>query len=129
MITSINIQVELMMYGYAGVELQALEAGTSASWIAIADGGDMLANETLVIAGKKFDDLIARLNVIELPIKENDEMSRSWSVSFFDEKTNEVKSIERGYWPIEVLETIVQTIDEFMGNGTVTEWIHNIVEA
>lgn len=66
---------------------------------------------------------------IELPTLEDDEMSRAWDIRFLDENDNEIKSIERGYWPIDKLEKIVSIIDEFLNNDVATEWLHNIIEA
>lgn len=60
---------------------------------------------------------------------EDDEMSRAWDIRFLDENDNEIKSIERGYWPIDKLEKIVSIIDEFLNNDVATEWLHNIIEA
>ena len=129
MVTSITVQVELMMYGFAGLNICTAKDGVIVSWIAVADGGEMLANDSIKIAGKDFENLHSLLDGIELPALEGNEMSRAWDIQFFDEKDNEVKSIDRGYWPVELLNRIMEIIDSFLENDMATEWIHNIIEA
>lgn len=129
MIASITVQVELMMYGFTGLTVSAAKNGIIASWTAIADGGDILSNDSIEISEKNFEHLALQLDSIELPSLEDDEMSRAWNILFFDENDNETKSIERGYWPVDDLNKIVAIIEEFLNNDVATEWIHNIIEA
>lgn len=107
----------------------ATKNGVKASWIAVADGGDILDNDSMEMDEKAFEHLAFQLDSIELPTLEDDEMSRAWDIRFLDENDNEIKSIERGYWPIDKLEKIVSIIDEFLNNDVATEWLHNIIEA
>lgn len=129
MITSVTVQVELMMYGFTGLTVSAAKNGVKASWIAIADGGGILSNDSMEISEKSFEHLVFKLDSIELPSSEDNEMSRAWNILFFDENDNEIKSIERGYWPVDDLNIIIAIIDEFLNNDAATEWIHNIIEA
>ena len=129
MITSITVQVELMMYGFVAFDIGATKNGVKASWIAVADGGDILDNDSMEMDEKAFEHLAFQLDSIELPTLEDDEMSRAWDIRFLDENDNEIKSIERGYWPIDKLEKIVSSIDEFLNTDVATEWLHNIIEA
>ena len=47
MITSITVQVELMMYGFVAFDIGATKNGVKASWIAVADGGNILDNDSM----------------------------------------------------------------------------------
>lgn len=100
MITSITVQVELMMYGFVAFDIGATKNGVKASWIAVADGGDILDNDSMEMDEKAFEHLAFQLDSIELPTLEDDEMSRAWDIRFLDENDNEIKSIERAIGPL-----------------------------
>ena len=129
MITSITVQVELLMYGFVGLNISKAKNGVKASWIAVADGGDLLANDSIEISEKRFEQFALQMNGVELPTVEDYNMGKSWDIHFFDENDNEIKSIERGYWPIDELDGIMSIIDEFLDNDVATKWLHNIIEA
>ena len=129
MITSITVQVELMMYGYVRLNISEAEKGVKASWIAVTDGGNVLANDSIEITGKNFEHLPLQINSVELPTIEDDEMRRAWDIHLFDENNNEIKSIERRFWPIDKLEDIATIIDEFLENDVASEWLHDIIDA
>ena len=54
-------------------------------------------------------------------------MTIEWSISFNDEKNNQ-KGIEKGYWSISALDKIVEMIETFFDDITITEWLRKIIE-
>ena len=129
LITSVSINMELIMYGYVGFSIYQNGNDIEASWIAIADGGDVISNESKKLVGKHFRELVEKLISVKLPAHEDSEMSRSWSISFADKKNNQINGTESGFWDIEALNQIVDLIDCFTGDSDITEWLHNIIDA
>lgn len=128
-IFSITISVELIMYGYVGFSICQNDNGVNASWIAIADGGAVIADEAIEIGCLNFTELVKKLLKINLPECEDLTSSRSWSVVYCDKDNNKVKGTESGHWDLNVLVQIVDQIDDLSGDTGITEWLHEIIEA
>lgn len=113
-ITSIVLSAELMMYGYLSVRVSQEDDKVAASWYAMADGGQVIADgqkEYSDLDFSQFRDTICKLT---FPAEEDEELSIVWGLQFGDADDELLYELSSGLWNPDLLEQIVNEIESFL---------------
>lgn len=113
-ITSIILSAELMMYGYLSVRVSQEDDKVIASWYAMADGGQVIADgqkEYRDLDFSQFKDSICRL---AFPAEEDEALSVVWGVQFGDANDELLYELSSGLWNPDLLEQIINEIESFL---------------
>lgn len=115
---SIILSAELMMYGSLAVRLDKNADGVIASWLSIADGGDVVSNEKN-IGHRELAMVVDKISEMEFDDEEDERMSICWSLQFRDRADEVLFSSSQGYWSRELLDRIIKELEEFLGDDEV----------
>lgn len=121
-VTSVCINADLLMYGQMAIRIDQQEKGTSASWIAIADGGTVVSSGRKQFPEVDFRELINSLSELHYDVDEDDEMSICWSIAFGKENDEIVFSKEEGNWSRELLEEIIGLLSRSLDDEVTSDF-------
>jgi len=116
----IIISAELMMYGCINIRLDRVDDGLTVAWLAIADGGDVIDNGEKTYTLVAFDELFNQITKIDFPDAESDEESITWGIQLGNAEGELIESIENGNWNRSALQTVINYIEEKVGDDEST---------
>ena len=116
----IIISAELMMYGCINIRLDRSDEGITAAWLAIADGGDVVDNGEKIYTSVSFDKLFEQIQEFDFPDNTNDEESITWGIQIGNSEGELIETIDSGNWSREALQTVIDAIEESIGDDETT---------
>ena len=116
----IIISAELMMYGCINIRLDRTDEGITAAWLAIADGGDVVDNGEKTYTSVSFDKMFGQTREIDFPDNTNDEESIAWGIQIGNSEGELIETIDSRNWSRESLRTVIDVIEESIGDDEAT---------
>ena len=126
--SSVVISIQLPMYGYASMQLEKKSERIKASWIAIADGGSVIDQGERIIQ-KPFNMLAELISKADVSIQEDGSLGRDWSWIIYNASGDVIRGQSAGCWPLNYLENVLQIIEQYINDSSITEWIRDVMEA
>lgn len=111
----IRMSASVIMYGGYFLNISKENDGVLVAWTSIADGGEIVENSEKAYS-KDWDSLLKNLELIELPLNDNDEAVVSWAISINDSDDNELLTSDELYQDEDCLTRIYEILLDFLGD-------------
>lgn len=124
----VEIAIQLPMYGYAMIRLEKESENIRVSWIAISDGGSVIDQGERII-NKPVVPLATIISKADVSTQEDYSSCWAWSWSIYDVSGEIIQGQHAGNWPLCYLESILQTIEQYTNDSSITKGIRTVMEA
>jgi len=109
-VNKIVLVAELIMYGYMRITIEKSDNGIIVSWVSIADGGAVVADDSKKY-NVPFETIFDNVSKVEIPTEITHESSIEWCFVFLDEDDECLEGVMHDFWDYEALGKIVETIE------------------
>ena len=121
----IILEAQLIMYGYMRLSIEKSDKGIKASWVSIADGGTVVADDSKEY-DIRFETILENVSKVEIPTEITRESSIEWCLFFLDEDGKCVDGVESDFWDYEALGKLVETIENTISDDEPLITIKNL---
>lgn len=127
-ISTVILNAELLMYGYLAIRVSQEKENTVVTWLGMADGGEIVANQQKEYSGLNWELFVNRICELEIPTDEDDELSVYWGLQLGDNDDELIYGLANGLWDRDLIEKIVDLIEEFMCDEEPVEIFRNLFD-
>lgn len=124
-VATVILNAELIMYGFLAVQISRIEGVTVVSWLGVADGGQVVADEQKEYPDLEWSTFIDSISKIDAP-EEDDTLSIVWNLQLGDENEDLLYEFESGLWDRDLLEQIVNIMEEYLCDKEPLEIFRNL---
>ena len=127
-IATVILNAELLMYGYLAIRVSKENEDTVVTWLGMADGGEIVANQQKKYDGLNWELFAEKICELEIPVDEDDELSINWGLQLGDSDDELIYGLESGLWDRDLIEKIINLIEEFICDEEPVEIFRNLFD-
>lgn len=127
-IATVILNAELLMYGYLAIRVSNEDRDTVVTWLGMADGGEIVANQQKKYGGLNWELFAEKICGLEIPTDEDECLSVHWGLQLGDSEDELIYELENGLWNRELIEQIVDLIEEFICDKEPVEIFRNLFD-
>lgn len=127
-ITTIILSAELVMYGYLSVRVSQENNKVIASWYAMADGGQVIADGQKEYSDLNFPQFRDSICKLDFPAEEDEKLAIVWGVQLGDANDELLYELGSGLWNSDLLEQIVNEFESFLKDKDPLAQFRNLLQ-